>query len=501
MIEREVKLLVDASFEFPNLDDILDGARATRVEALHQHAVYFDTEDLRLTRAGVSLRHRSDDDWTVKLPVAAHAGLLTRGEYRLPGDFGDPPAAARGLVRSRARRALLGPVATVDTERSRIFLTDPAGHTVAEVTDDRVEARVAGGEALRFREVEVELAADVRVDVAAAIADALVGAGATLAPPQAKVARALGPAGAEPPDVATPSAAAVGPRASVEALVRAACAAGVARLVEFDPVVRATEDSEAVHQARVGTRRLREDLRTFGPLLDPASVGHLRDELGWINGLFGAVRDADVLLARLDPRVEELPPLERGPARRVLGRIATERTRARTALLAALDGDRYATLLDDLVALVHEPPLRGEIRPDRRATKPAVALAAKSWRKLRRIVRRATADGPASDEDLHRIRKATKRARYAYEAITPVAPEGTKRFAHRLAVLQDLLGDHHDAVVARERLAAVATTGSDVREAFAAGDLAGRLLAEEQLVRDAWPLAWERVRDARGRMS
>src|SRR5205814_5216193 len=89
--------------------------------------------------------------------------------------------------------------------------------------------------------------------------------------------------------------------------VRAAMAAGVARLLRHDPGVRIGDDPEDVHQARVATRRLRPDLRTFRPLLDQARSEALRDELKWLADLLGANRDADVLMERLREHADRLP--------------------------------------------------------------------------------------------------------------------------------------------------------------------------------------------------
>ncbi|WP_030444112.1 CHAD domain-containing protein [Actinocatenispora sera] len=49
---------------------------------------------------------------------------------------------------------------------------------------------------------------------------------------------------------------------------------------------------------------------------------------------------------------------------------------------------------------------------------------------------------------LHDARKAYKRARYAAEALAPVAGEPADRLVHRLRDLQDVLGDLHDAWLA-----------------------------------------------------
>ena len=59
---------------------------------------------------------------------------------------------------------------------------------------------------------------------------------------------------------------------AIGAVIRDALDASVQRLLVADPVARVGDDPEGVHQARVATRRLRSDLRTFAPLLDPAWV-------------------------------------------------------------------------------------------------------------------------------------------------------------------------------------------------------------------------------------
>ena len=83
-------------------------------------------------------------------------------------------------------------------------------------------------------------------------------------------------------------------------VVRAAIARSTARLLAHDPGVRLGDDPEDVHQARVATRRMRSDLRTFRRVLDEDWDESMRDELKWLGGLLGAVRDTDVLLDRLE---------------------------------------------------------------------------------------------------------------------------------------------------------------------------------------------------------
>ncbi|HEX9343841.1 MAG TPA: CHAD domain-containing protein, partial [Actinomycetota bacterium] len=82
-------------------------------------------------------------------------------------------------------------------------------------------------------------------------------------------------------------------------LLRQDLANAARRLFDNEAGVRLGDDPEAVHQARVGIRRLRSTLRTFRSVLDREWSGALRAELAWIADLLGAVRDADVLLERL----------------------------------------------------------------------------------------------------------------------------------------------------------------------------------------------------------
>jgi CHAD domain-containing protein len=95
----------------------------------------------------------------------------------------------------------------------------------------------------------------------------------------------------------------------------------VARLVAHDPRVRLGDDPEDVHQARVATRRLRSDLRTFHSLLDEEWTQSLRRDLKSIGGDLGGVRDTEVLLDRLRAHAERLPTADQATARKLIQRL------------------------------------------------------------------------------------------------------------------------------------------------------------------------------------
>ena len=91
----------------------------------------------------------------------------------------------------------------------------------------------------------------------------------------------------------------------------------VSALVRELPGARAG-DVNAIHQARVATRKLRSNLRTFAPLLDVEWTEPLRAELGWLAMGLGAVRDREVLLQRLRDRTGTLPANDQRSAESLL---------------------------------------------------------------------------------------------------------------------------------------------------------------------------------------
>src|SRR5258705_8967425 len=141
MQERETKFLVSRDFTLPRFDDVDDELRVAADETIEQAADYFDTSDLRLTRSGASLRYRSDDGWTVKIPQPRDGTNLVRTECLFPGDAARPPTAAVDLLRAWIRGAPIDRVAEVRTSRHRVILNDRGGTKVAEVDDDDVTTR------------------------------------------------------------------------------------------------------------------------------------------------------------------------------------------------------------------------------------------------------------------------------------------------------------------------------------------------------------------------
>ena len=476
----------------PDLDGLPGVAAESGREEQRLEARYYDTEDLRLIRGGITLRRRqggSDPGWHLKLPEGGDSRReiqlpLARATLQVPKELGR-------LVRAFTRGEALAPVAEISTVRHRVVLLDEAGGSLAEVVDDDVSASTLGSqtELSHWREIEVELTGGGQRLLAAAD-KRLRRSGLRPAGRQAKLERAL--AGQLP--LRNGSRHPVPLRTAAD-VVLAYAGSQVAAIMALDPLVR-RDEPDALHQMRVATRRLRSTLKTFGHVLRAEDTGRIGDELKWLGGVLGASRDAEVMAGRLQAGLDGLPPeLIMGPVRaRVRAHFAPVAAESRAAVLEVLDGGRYLSLLDSLDALLIDPPLTPDAGRPAADVLPAAVRHAR--RRLRRRMRRArhVPPGPDRDTALHEARKAAKRTRYAAEAVGPAFGKPARRFAKRVKTIQSVLGDHHDGVVARATIRDLGVQAHLAGEnAFAFGALyeqdACRALDLEAQARRAWKRA------------
>ncbi|HEX8759703.1 MAG TPA: CYTH and CHAD domain-containing protein [Pseudonocardiaceae bacterium] len=411
-------------------------------------AVYFDTADLRLVRAGVTLRRReggSDEGWHLKLP----AGKDSRDELRLPlgRSARRPPAELVALTRVYTRGGALAPVAELNTRRRRWVLTDSRGRSLAELVDDHVRARTMGEQTttVSWREVEVELGEHGQRALLDRIEHRLLKAGAQRAGSASKLGRLL--ADRMPPNVATPSPAS---GRSAGDVVLAYLWTQVEQLRRYDPLVR-QDAPDAVHQMRVAARRMRSALQAFGRVLDRDQTRELTEELKWVAGELGGARDAEVMAERFAAILAELPDeLKLGPVDAALTRSFERRQAdARQVAVAALDSERYLVLHDRIDALLAEPPVT--VRARRKAKRELLKSVRRAYRRVESRMADADRQPPGQRRDfaLHETRKAAKRLRYATEAVGPTVGKPAARLRKRLKAVQQLLGEHQDTAVSR----------------------------------------------------
>ncbi len=129
------------------------------------------------------------------------------------------------------------------------------------------------------------------------------------------------------------------------------------KMMDNLPGTRAGEDIEALHDMRVGSRRLRAALSVFAKVFPRSDYQTLDKQVGDITDALGAVRDLDVQLDYLRGVRDPLPPNEAYGVGRLIERLSKERDKNRKKLVRALDkldkekfGPRFLKTLDRAVA-------------------------------------------------------------------------------------------------------------------------------------------------------
>jgi CHAD domain-containing protein len=504
--ETETKYEAGPETALPRLDRLPNVTEVRGPDEQQLVAEYYDTSDLRLLGAGITLRRRTGGDdagWHLKLPAAPGS----REEIRLPpGRPGRVPAELADLVRARTRGAALVPVAAITTLRRVTTLVGAHGESLAEVADDsvravalhdRVPAQEPGpakasahaedsGRATEWREVEVELTGGDRALLTAA--DSLMrDSGLQRSTRSAKLERVLGERSPVPSGPATTGSASSGE------VIGGYLRSQAEQLKSLDPMVRRAEP-DSVHQMRVASRRLRSALGSFGAVVSRPQTDHVAAELRWLSGVLGEARDAEVQAERLDEQVRRSDAEELiGPVQaRVQAHGAKTRAATMKAVSAALKSERYYALLDELDQVIADVPPGPAAGASPRQALPAAV--SRSYRKTRRRMRAAlrAPEGTPREAALHQARKAAKQARYAAEAVAPVLGRDAARFGKRMKKLQTVLGDHQDTVVGRQLERRLGLTAQQAGEsAFSYGLFYGRDVCEGDRLKAKAANAWQ----------
>jgi CHAD domain-containing protein len=385
------------------------------------------------------------------------------------------------LLLAHTRGAPLVVVATLRQERSGVVVQRD-GVDVASVVHDAVQVMEDGRPVDGFEELEVELAEGSRDDLVHLEAE-LRRAGARDPDGRPKLLHALGlPASGQ----------AAKPRKRADEQLTAALREQYCEILRHDPGTRLGDDPEELHDQRVAVRRLRALLRAGRPMLDRQWADQLRDALQPAGETLARVRDLDVLLADVEKRGAGLEDGERAGATDIADILRARREHAQAVLVRELSDAWYLSLLNRLQVATDEPRIIGSGSPAK--------LLRKEHKRARRYARRAPAD-IATGAQLHELRKAVKHARYAGELAAATGLKGASGYVKRATKVQDILGEHQDAVVAAETLAKLEDELSRPVAHAAAKRLAEEQESRKLAARRALPKAWRRLEKQARRIS
>jgi inorganic triphosphatase YgiF len=486
-LETELKLALSPRF----------AARAARHPAIESVAtepakvarlvsVYYDTPKFDLYAAGIALRlRRGATGWvqTVKWGGRVLGGLRQRGELETPV----PAQQLNFAVLSSEELAAVFAPANVRNRLKPVFLTEfdrisrllHIGDCVVEFSVDR-GAVVSGTAREPICELELELlGGDVAVlfDLAARMQNEL-----PLRPfNRSKAERGYALAGQHETPVKA-AAIALTREMSVAESARRILASGLEQLQANENGMLSGQNPEFLHQMRVAVRRLRSALGAYSGVLPSDPFDLLKAELKWIGTRLGVARDWDVFLTEL------LPPLQRecdaGVGLRDLARSAREaRARANRGARLAVRSRRYARLILNLGRIVATSAWQQRATDGAEPTLPFVTKLLE--RRYIKVVKRAGNLNRQGPGQLHALRIAIKKLRYALESFTTLFPGvRAKSFRSRLAELQESLGAINDAAN-MERLTRF-TAQAQALPALVAGWNARIVHEERGRLRELW---------------
>ena len=359
----------------------------------------------------------------------------------------------------------LVPVVTLRVWR-RGFLVHHGRVPVAEIALDTVAVEKNGGIIQRFCELEIEQRQGDEASLRS-LERQMREAGASDHDGRPKFFRALSlpaPTPSAPPE----------PKAPVVDYLKWALAQHVGWLLAHDPGTRLGTEPESLHQLRVATRRLRAVLRTARPILRPAWVTTLEQELTWLSELLGPARDLDVQIAHFTEESAELDARDRKLLAPFIAHLRTQREAVQQMVVSELTSARYVELIRRLQQAAQDPSVMESPLTVR-------DLARQEFKKLRKAISRL-APSP-SDTALHTIRIKTKRARYAAELARSSVGKPASRFIKSARAVQDRLGLHQDAIQAERHVRQFLKYSTSVRAGFVAGRMVERQQQRRKLVR------------------
>ncbi|MGH7027335.1 CHAD domain-containing protein [Brevundimonas sp.] len=450
-------------------------------------SVYFDTPDGVLRAVGCGLRVRATpggfvqtlkrqtapgqtarDEWEVPVPTEAldlAALRATPAHKRLKGRRDLSPRFATTVVRR---------IRMVDWEGARIEVAFDAGDLSAGDRREPIyelELELKAGQPAALFSLARRLARDLAI---VPVFESKAERGWRLADGESRSPRRA---------VATP----LSPDASTATAFRRIAMACLAQVSANAELLRVVRRPEAVHQMRVGLRRLRAAVGVFKPLLAEAERERVETELKWLAREADAARDLDVFIRDVfHPTALAAPSPDLAP----LGRhLLTARGQAYDRVLKAVASPRYALLMLEATAWIETAALPDE---------PVAPFAAEALNRLHRQVEERARDLFNLDaEARHHLRIRAKRLRYAAEFFADLFPARRRRprYLKALERLQDRLGALNDLAVARDRIPGEAHL-DDAAVAFAAGRVIGRRERDEAALLAAALKACGRFHDA-----
>jgi inorganic triphosphatase YgiF len=493
--EIELKLLTDGEHlaAFRDAPVIAANAR-NRGTRRHLRAVYYDTGDRRLRKAGLSLRVRqSGARFTQTVKSGFLKDSLRRGEWEAPVPTASPDLTLAlpflpEKLRSRLSPEALQPVFATDIHRLSRLVHLPSGSV--EVSFDHGILK-AGERTLSVDEIELELK-DGTAQTLYDLALRLMEHGPVRPSVRGKSDRGFDLADGTPPAAPRPDRPILDPEAPVDEAFAAILRGALFHLLRSLPAAEDGQNPEGVHQVRVALRRLRSAFGLMRTVAASASLDAFDAEAKWLADSLGSARDCDIFVEEtLSSIAEALPELD-GFAD--LRRLAEKRrSDGYRSARAAIADQRASRFILELGGWIEQRGWRGDVSPEALGAlgHPAIDFADRTLAELHaKVLKRGRHFNAMPPEERHKLRIAVKKLRYATDFLMPLygSRKSARRFASELADLQEELGRYNDMATTRTIVAgfAVEPAGRSPAAGAVIGWQAQGLAGAEPRLRSAW---------------
>ncbi|MFQ4147066.1 CHAD domain-containing protein [Chlorogloeopsis sp. ULAP02] len=243
------------------------------------------------------------------------------------------------------------------------------------------------------------------------------------------------------------------------------------KTLKWETEVKKDKDPEALHQMRVGIRRLRTAVSRFDQAINLPKLVNDKN-LGKIARRLGNLRDLDVLKETLENLAQpDLPKKERQSLQTAFDALEKQREKALQDVRTTFKDERYKSIKQSLQDWLDEPSYQSlaslpmqEVLPDLLLpeissfllhpgwligiqVEPSGEIISQEW-KAETIEQELTTNGKL----LHSLRKQTKRLRYQMELFSDLYGESYTNYVAQVKSIQDILGSMQDSVVLSEWL-------------------------------------------------
>jgi CHAD domain-containing protein len=243
------------------------------------------------------------------------------------------------------------------------------------------------------------------------------------------------------------------------------------KIFKYETSVKKDEDPEALHQMRVGMRRLRTAVSRFSVAVTLPKVVSDKN-IGKIARCLGNLRDLDVLKEALKTNYEpHLTHKEQKSLKTAFDALGKQREDALSNVQAILKDERYKSLKQEMKDWLEAPtyqPLASvpiqEVLPDLLLPEVSQFLLHQGWlvgtevRDSKLVICKGLdaeeieKELATNGEKLHSLRKQAKGVRYQMELFTDFYGESYASYLSDVKNIQDILGSIQDSMVLAEWL-------------------------------------------------